>query len=268
MNVDSPWTLECIDRRGAAAWTLVDETGDERLVQAGRKLVPGAGLRWQHKALAAGAAGGGSSVLSEADEDMLPWQVIAILDTETLREVLAGADAHKQRQAEERLTAPACGSAQRTAEARSEGAMLAAAAAAGDDRLGGGSDDEGERQELVALATEPDHYRVLGVSREAPDKAIVAAYRVASLKYHPDRRGGSTAAFQRVQLAYETLGDERRRAAYDAGEVDATGASTAYGARGDERWRREYWPFGDPFVHKRKLAAQREAERRKHVPRQ
>ena len=33
--------------------------------------------------------------------------------------------------------------------------------------------------------------------------------------YHPDRQGGSNAAFQRVASAYETLTDPARRQAYD-----------------------------------------------------
>lgn len=36
-----------------------------------------------------------------------------------------------------------------------------------------------------------------------------------SLKYHPDRKGGSTAAFQRVASAFQTLSDPNKRAAYD-----------------------------------------------------
>ena len=38
-----------------------------------------------------------------------------------------------------------------------------------------------------------------------------------SLKYHPDRKGGSTAAFQRVASAFQTLSDPDKRAAYDNG---------------------------------------------------
>ena len=46
---------------------------------------------------------------------------------------------------------------------------------------------------------------------------IQQAYRMRSLKYHPDRKNGSTAAFQRIAQAFQTLSDESKRAAYDQG---------------------------------------------------
>ena len=57
----------------------------------------------------------------------------------------------------------------------------------------------------------PDHYTLLGVPVDATDKQLKRAYRLMSLKYHPDRSGGSTAAFQRVATAYETLSDMDKR---------------------------------------------------------
>ena len=45
------------------------------------------------------------------------------------------------------------------------------------------------------------------------------AYRMRSLKFHPDRKTGSTAAFQRVHAAFETLSDADKRAAYDQASV-------------------------------------------------
>ena len=44
-----------------------------------------------------------------------------------------------------------------------------------------------------------------------------AAYRLRSLKFHPDRKGGSTAAFQRIAQAFQTLSDPDKRSAYDQG---------------------------------------------------
>ena len=44
----------------------------------------------------------------------------------------------------------------------------------------------------------PDPYAVLGLERDCTHEQIRAAYRMQSLKYHPDRAGAScTAAFQR-----------------------------------------------------------------------
>jgi curved DNA-binding protein CbpA len=59
-----------------------------------------------------------------------------------------------------------------------------------------------------------DPYAVLGVSRGADQARIHAAYRDAVRRTHPDA-GGSSAAFEDVQDAYELLRDPARRAAWD-----------------------------------------------------
>jgi DnaJ-class molecular chaperone len=56
-----------------------------------------------------------------------------------------------------------------------------------------------------------DPYVVLGVPRGAGDAQIHAAYRSAVRRTHPDA-GGSSAAFEDVQEAYEELRDPRKRA--------------------------------------------------------
>jgi curved DNA-binding protein CbpA len=60
------------------------------------------------------------------------------------------------------------------------------------------------------VPAETDPYAVLGVRRGADDAAIHAAYRDAVRRAHPDA-GGSAAAFEAVQEAYETLRDPARR---------------------------------------------------------
>lgn len=67
----------------------------------------------------------------------------------------------------------------------------------------------------------PNHYEVLGVSREASPEEIKRAYRGLSLKWHPDRNSSPEAQpkFQEIGAAYETLSDERRRQQYNA-ELD------------------------------------------------
>jgi len=59
-----------------------------------------------------------------------------------------------------------------------------------------------------------DPYVVLGVPRGASDARIHAAYRDAVRRTHPDA-GGSSAAFEDVQEAYEVLRDPARRAAWE-----------------------------------------------------
>jgi hypothetical protein len=58
------------------------------------------------------------------------------------------------------------------------------------------------------------HYEVLRVAVTATEREIKVAYRKAARASHPDH-GGDAAAFRQVTLAYETLIDPRRRAAYD-----------------------------------------------------
>ena len=63
-----------------------------------------------------------------------------------------------------------------------------------------------------------DYYEVLGVERDASEKAIKGAYRKKALKYHPDRNPGDAAAeeqFKEASEAYEVLSDPDKKAAYD-----------------------------------------------------
>jgi len=60
-----------------------------------------------------------------------------------------------------------------------------------------------------------DHYATLGVARTATADEIKRAYRKLASQHHPDK-GGDTKKFQEIQAAYETLGDESKRAAYNS----------------------------------------------------
>ena len=63
-----------------------------------------------------------------------------------------------------------------------------------------------------------DLYSVLGLTSTATKEEIKKAYRSLSLKFHPDKTGGNLEAitkFQKISEAYETLGDEQRKAEYD-----------------------------------------------------
>ena len=63
-----------------------------------------------------------------------------------------------------------------------------------------------------------DFYETLGVSRDADDKALKAAFRKLAVKHHPDKNPGDHTAevkFKEVSAAYECLKDPQKRAAYD-----------------------------------------------------
>jgi hypothetical protein len=65
----------------------------------------------------------------------------------------------------------------------------------------------------------PNHYKTLGVARDAPPEAVRAAYRRRAQKYHPDRykgQGDADATMARINRAYEVLSHPEHRAKYDA----------------------------------------------------
>nr|OQO22481.1 hypothetical protein B0A51_10113 [Rachicladosporium sp. CCFEE 5018]OQO25473.1 hypothetical protein B0A51_07342 [Rachicladosporium sp. CCFEE 5018] len=74
------------------------------------------------------------------------------------------------------------------------------------------------------MATElpPDPYLALAVARDATAGAIKTSYRKLVLKFHPDKVADeaqkqiASDQFHKIQTAYEIIGDEDRRARYDA----------------------------------------------------
>jgi len=60
-----------------------------------------------------------------------------------------------------------------------------------------------------------DYYRILGVDRNADEKAIKSAYRKLARKYHPDVAKGKEEQFKEVTEAYEVLSDPEKRNRYD-----------------------------------------------------
>ena len=62
-----------------------------------------------------------------------------------------------------------------------------------------------------------DYYQILGISPEASKQEIKQAYRMMSLKWHPDKNPGVdvTSIMQDINEAYKILNDDICRARYD-----------------------------------------------------
>ena len=75
-----------------------------------------------------------------------------------------------------------------------------------------------------------DPYKILGVAKDASADDIRKAYRKLAKKHHPDLNPGNKAAeeqFKAVSAANELLSDAEKRARYDRGEIDESGAEKA-----------------------------------------
>ena len=74
-----------------------------------------------------------------------------------------------------------------------------------------------------------DPYDVLGVPKTASGAEIKSAFRKLAKKYHPDQSKEPKAKerFAEVGSAYEILGDDKKRKAFDRGEIDAEGKPRA-----------------------------------------
>ena len=68
----------------------------------------------------------------------------------------------------------------------------------------------------------PDHYKALGIDKDADAATIKKIYRKLVLTCHPDKvtdealKAQKQEEFHKIQQAYETLSDETRRATYEA----------------------------------------------------
>jgi DnaJ-class molecular chaperone len=85
-----------------------------------------------------------------------------------------------------------------------------------------------------------DPYETLGVAKAASADDIQKAYRRLAKKLHPDLNPGDKSAeekFKDVSVAYALLGDPEKRARFDRGEIDASGA--------EQQQRRYYRDFAE-----------------------
>src|SRR3984957_8495446 len=79
-----------------------------------------------------------------------------------------------------------------------------------------------------------DPYEVLGLAKSASAAEIKSTYRRLAKKYHPDQSKEAKAKekFAEIGSAYEIVGDEKKRAAFDRGEIDAEGKPRNQGFEG------------------------------------
>ena len=72
-------------------------------------------------------------------------------------------------------------------------------------------------------------YDVLGVTKAAAAADIKSAFRKLAKKYHPDQSKEPKAKerFAEVNQAYEIVGDDKKRGAFDRGDIDAEGKPRA-----------------------------------------
>jgi DnaJ-class molecular chaperone len=97
-------------------------------------------------------------------------------------------------------------------------------------------------------------YEVLGVKPDASPDAIRKSYRKLAKQLHPDLNPGkpeAEARFKSVTAAYDLLSDPEKKARYDRGEIDESGAerprySYRPHAEGAQGWK--YEPEGETDV--------------------
>ncbi|HTM46409.1 MAG TPA: J domain-containing protein [Polyangiaceae bacterium] len=96
------------------------------------------------------------------------------------------------------------------------------------------------------MAHDETHYDVLGVTPDAPQQAIKAAYLKLVAQYHPDRHQGNPLEdlarqrLVRINEAYQTLSDPQRRNLYDRNRAHPSPGPMG----GEPNWspRSGFWP--------------------------
>ncbi|XP_057949381.1 chaperone protein dnaJ 72 isoform X2 [Malania oleifera] len=90
-----------------------------------------------------------------------------------------------------------------------------------------------------------DHYKVLGLRRDASKEEIKQAFWKLAMQFHPDKHSHSpnsvkddaTRQFKRLSEAYDVLSDDRKRADYNLRSASATHGGYGYYNRGNSYGR-------------------------------
>ncbi|KAG2683692.1 hypothetical protein I3760_10G044200 [Carya illinoinensis] len=85
---------------------------------------------------------------------------------------------------------------------------------------------------MLLMTAMEDHYKILGLNRNATKDEIKEAFRKLAVKFHPDKhsqspnsvRENATLKFKQVSEAYEVLSDDRKRTHYDFRSRSGSGA--------------------------------------------
>ncbi|KRZ17018.1 DnaJ -like protein subfamily A member 3, mitochondrial [Trichinella zimbabwensis] len=112
-----------------------------------------------------------------------------------------------------------------------------------------------------------DLYKILGVNSNATPKQIKCAYYELSKLHHPDLNcdkdpASSTHRFQRINYAYEILGNESKRRDYDKrlnkhSDVESSDKFTSKDIyKMDERTLRDFNEFRRKFMNRKKRSQQ------------
>ncbi|XP_024526828.1 dnaJ protein ERDJ3A [Selaginella moellendorffii] len=99
-------------------------------------------------------------------------------------------------------------------------------------------------------AESKDLYKILGVDKNADQRAIKKAYHKLSLQYHPDKNKAKNAQdkFSEISNAYEILSDEKKRKEYDlygesppgGGFGGGGGGGGGFGGGGGDPFQRDF----------------------------
>jgi len=66
------------------------------------------------------------------------------------------------------------------------------------------------------MSNKKDYYKILGVEKKATAEEVKKAYRKLAHQFHPDKNEGDATRFKDISEAYAVLGDQKKRAEYDA----------------------------------------------------